>query len=184
MFPGHRSRLALAAVLLTAGTAACGGGPATPSSGTAAVTVGTPTAELGSLPAVDGFLFQEGFDAVPGFLRGVEASLGGEIEAEIVESGVATRGNDSVIIIAFGFPRTGDEVSIDSMGRILDGMEDSLQAPAARGLDGRAYVIDAEGQSVVMAPWARTDYLVLLFLSGPTEATHDLARGILGANGS
>ncbi len=182
MFPRSRSRPRLTVpgmigLSLALALAACTApGPASPTA------AGSPTAELGILPAVEGFTYRDGIGAVPGFVRGVDTTLAGEegdSGVEVLQAGLATRGEDEVLVIAFGFPGATDEASVDAMGRILDGMEDTLQAPAVRGLDDRAYVIDGEGQSVVMAPWARTDHLVLLFVNGPTAATHDLARGIL-----
>lgn len=184
MSPGTPLRLVLAVAMLATVTAGCGSaGSSSPAATGGPVAGDTPTAELGVLPAVEGFTYVSGLRAVPGFVRGVEDSVGEEAGVEIVEAGLATRGADEVLVIAFGFPGTTDEATIDNMGRILDGMEDSLQAPAMPGLEGAGYAIDAEGQSVIMAPFARAPYLVLLFVNGPREATHDLARGILGAGG-
>lgn len=136
---------------------------------------------LGAFPGVEGFAYREEPGIVPGFVEGAEESLAGAAELAIVQAAVASRGEDEVSIIAFGFPGSEDTQAVDHFARIIDGLEDALQAGAERGLDGEAYVMTSEGRTVVMAPWGRTDHLVFLFFAGPTEATQDLSAAILNA---
>jgi len=136
---------------------------------------------LGAFPGVEGFAYREEPGIVPGFVEGAEQSLAGAAELAIVQAAVASRGEAEVSVIAFGFPGVEDTAAVDSFARVIDGLEDALQAGAERGLDGEAYVLTSEGRSVVMAPWGRTEHLVFLFLAGPTEATQDLAAAILNA---
>ena len=174
---------ALLAILLVA----CGS-PATstdpdPASIPAASTPGPIGSGLGALPGVEGFAFREQPAIVPGFVAGVEESLAGVAELEIGQAAVASRGEDEVALITFGFPGASDTQAVDYMARILDGMEEGFQAAAERGLDGEGYVMNFGGQTVVVAPWGRTEsgQLVLVFFHGPTEATQDLAAAILNA---
>lgn len=169
-----------AAALVACGSAATSTDPAT-STATSAATPGPVGAGLDPLPGVEGFAYRVQPGIVPGFLEGAEESLAGAAEPEIVQAAVASREGDEVAVIAFGFPGATDAQAVDYMARILDGMEDAFQAGAERGLDGEAYVMTFEGRSIVLAPWARTEYLVFLFLNGPTEATTDLAAAILNA---
>jgi hypothetical protein len=136
---------------------------------------------LGAFPGVEGFAYREEPGIVPGFVEGAEESLAGAAELAIVQAAVASRGEEEVSVIAFGFPGTEDTQAVDALGRVIDGLEDALQAGAERGLDGEAYVLTSEGRSVVLAPWGRTDHLVFLFFAGPTEATQDIAAAILNA---
>ena len=100
----------------------------------------------------------------------------------IIQAAVASRDDDEVSVIAFGFPDAADDPqAVDYFARVVDTMEDAFQAGAERGLDGEAYVMTNEGRSLVLAPWGRTDYLVFLFFDGPTEATQELAAAILNA---
>jgi hypothetical protein len=174
----------LVAVLLVA----CG--PSSSSSATdsasgppaAANTPGPVGVGLGPLPGVEGFAYREQPGIIPGFVRGAEESLDGEAEVQVVEAAVASRGDDEVAVIAYAFPGATDAQAVDYMARILDGMEDGFQAAAERGLDGEAYVMEFDGQTVVMAPWGHLDdSLVFLFFHGPTEATSDLAAAYLSA---
>jgi hypothetical protein len=136
---------------------------------------------LGAFPGVEGFAYREEPGIVPGFVEGAEESLAGAAELAIVQAAVASRGEDEVSMIAFGFPGADDTQAVDYFARITDGLEDALQAGAERALDGEAYVLTSEGRSVVLAPWGRTDHLVFLFFAGPTETTQDLAAAILNA---
>lgn len=170
----------LAAVLVACGSPATSTDSGTPTA-TPAATPGPVGAGLDPLPGVEGFAYRVQPGIVPGFLEGAEESLGGAAEPEIVQAAVASREGEEVAVIAFGFPGKTDTQAVDYMAGILDGMEDAFQAGAERGLDGEAYVLTFEGRSIVMAPWARTDYLVFLFFNGPTEATTDLAAAILNA---
>ena len=136
---------------------------------------------LGAFPGVEGFAYREEPGIVPGFVEGAEESLAGAAELAIVQAAVASRGDEEVSVIAFGFPGTEDTQAVDYFARVIDGLEDGLQVGAERGLDGEAYVLTSEGRSVVLAPWGRTDHLVFLFFAGPTEATQDLSAAILNA---
>ncbi len=141
----------------------------------------SPGQRLGTLPGVDGFAYRAAGGAVPGFVEGANATLDGDAEVEIIQASVATRDDDDVSVIAFGFPGATDTESIDYFARMIDDMEDGLQAGSERGLGGSAYLITADGQTIVLAPWGRTDHLVFLFISGPKGPTEDLATAILDA---
>jgi hypothetical protein len=178
----------VAAVALALGLAACGSAPpstdAPVPSGSAAATPGPVGAGLGLLPGVEGFAYREQPLIVPGFVAGANESLAGDAEVEAVQAAVASRDGDEVAVIAFTFPDATDTDAVEYMARILDGMEDAFQAGAQRGLDGEAYVLTFEGQSIVMAPWARregSDDLIFLFFNGPTRASQELAAAILNA---
>ena len=146
-----------------------------------ALTPGPVGSGLGALPGVEGFAYRDQPAIVPGFVAGAEESLAGAAEVEIMQAAVASRGGDEVGVIAFSFPGAADTQAVDYMARILDGMEEGFQAPAERGLDGEAYVMTFQGQTVVMAPWGHTEdgQLVFLFFRGPTETTQQLAAAIL-----
>lgn len=177
------SILALAAVVILA---AC-----TTATPTTTVSVGSPVAvaappgeALGALPGVEGFSYRAEDGAVLGFLAGANETLDGDAEVRIVQAAVASRGSDEISLIAFGFPGTTDAAAVDLFARVLDGMEDGFQAGSQRGLGGGAYVLSADGQSVVLAPWGRTDgSLVFLFAHGPTGVTEQLSAAILGLEG-
>ena len=176
-----RAAPAIIAILLVAcGTAATSSEP-----GNATIppdtTPGPVGSGLGALPGVEGFAYREEPGIVPGFAAGAEESVAGAAELAIVQAAVASRGEDEVSVIAFGFPGAEDTQAVDHFARVIDGLEDGLQVGAERGLDGEAYILTSEGRTVVMAPWGRTDHLVFLFFAGPTEATQDLAAAILNA---
>jgi hypothetical protein len=183
----HRTHLAarlvpaIFAILLVA----CGNAATSSAPGDATIppdsTPGPVGSGLGAFPGVEGFAYREEPGIVPGFVEGAEESLAGAAELAIVQAAVASRGEEEVSVIAFGFPGTEDTKAVDALARIIDGLEDALQTGAERGLDGEAYVLTSEGRSVVLAPWGRTDLLVFLFFAGPTEATQDLAAAILNA---
>ena len=178
----------IAALALALALAACGtttpndtsdgdGGSGAPAATTAPVGAG-----LGLRPGVEGFSYRQEAAIVPGFLDGAKESLGDDVEVAISQAAIASRGDDQVSVIAFGFPGAVDDVhAVDDMAKIVDGMEDGFQAPAERGLDGEAYVLTREGRSIVVAPWGHTDHLVFLFFEGPTDATSDIASAILNA---
>jgi hypothetical protein len=146
-----------------------------------ALTPGPVGSGLGALPGVDGFAYRDEPGIVPAFVAGAEESLQGAAEVRIVQAALASRGDDEVAVIGFGFPGVSDSQAVDYMARVLDGMEDGFQAPAQRGLDGEGYVMTFDGQTVVVAPWGHTEdgELIFLFFSGPTEATQQLAAAIL-----
>jgi hypothetical protein len=174
--------LAIVAILTLSacGSIAAPSEAAVPSAGASAA----PGEPLGAFPGVGEFAWHAESGAVPGFLQGTTTSLGEEVEVEIVQAAVATRGEEQVSVIAFGFPGASDEQAVDYFARVLDGMEDGFQAGAQRGLGGDAYVMTAAGQTVVVAPWGRrTDHLVFIFALGPTGPTEELATGILDAQG-
>jgi hypothetical protein len=183
----HRTQFAacVAQAFLAILLVACGSAATSSAPGDATIppdtTPGPVGSGLGAFPGVEGFAYREEPGIVPGFVQGAEQSLEGAAELEIVQAAVASRGEEEVSMIAFGFPGTEDTQAVDYFARIIDGLEDALQAGAERGLDGEAYVLTSEGRSVVLAPWGRTDHLVFLFLNGPTEATQDLAGAILNA---
>jgi hypothetical protein len=177
-----RSAPALLAIALVA----CGASPTPSDAGPTAsrgpaLTPGAVGEPFGALPGVEGFAYRDEPGIVPGFVAGAEESLAGAAELRILQAAVASRDQEEVAIIAFGFPGAPDAQAVDYMARILDGMEDGLQAAAQRGLDGEAYVMTFEGQSVVVAPWAHTQdgQLIFLFFRGPTQATQELAAAIL-----
>lgn len=166
--------LILALVLVALVAAACGSAAPTtaPPAG--------PGAGTGTLPEVEGFDYRTApGGSVSVFVDSATETLGDQVELEIVDALLATRGDDEVLAIAFGFPGTSDEQSVDYMARILDGLEDGFGAGSERGLGGLAYVIRAERQTIVIGPWGRTDHLVFLFALGPDQATRDLAAAIL-----
>jgi hypothetical protein len=177
----------LASAVLAIGLAACGAATTSSddtgsSSQPPAATPGPIGSGVGVLPGVEGFAYRQETGIVPGFVDGVDESLEGAAEVEIVDAAIASRGDDEVSVIAFGFPGAGEDTqAVDYFAQVIDTMEDGFQAGAERGLGGEAYVLTSEGRSIVMAPWGRTDYLVFLFFQGPTEATQDLAGAILSA---
>jgi hypothetical protein len=172
---------ALAMLLVACGPAASTDAPAT-STGAPAATPGPVGGALAPLPGVEGFAYRQAPQIVPGFVDGADESLAGAAEVEVIQAAIASRGDDDVSVIAFGFPTAGtDTQAVDYFARIVDGIEDGMQVGAERGLDGEAYILTSEGRTTVLAPWARTDFLVFLFLNGPTEATQDLAAAILNA---
>ena len=177
-----------ATVILSLALVACGTAatstdaqPDTETSQAPASTPGPVGSGLGALPGVEGFAYREHPGIVPAFVAGAEESLEGAADIRIAQAAVASRYDDEVAIIAFGFPGASDPQAVDYMARVLDGMEDGFQAAAQRGLDGEGYVMTFDGQSVVVAPWAHTEdgQLIFLFFSGPTEATQQLAAAIL-----
>jgi hypothetical protein len=177
------SILAVATMLVLA--ACTTAAPTTTTSVGSPVVVAAPPGErLGALPGVEGFSYRAEDRVVPGFLAGANETLDGDAEVRIVQAAVATRGSDEVALIAFGFPGATDAQAVDYFARVLDGMEDGFQAGSRRGLGGDAYVMSADGQSVVLGPWGRADgSLVFLFAHGPTEITEQLSAAILGVEG-
>jgi len=156
--------------------------PGAPASAPASVSLAaSPGERLGALPGVEGFAYRASSVAVPGFVEGANATLDGDAEVEIIQASVASRGDDDVSIIAFTFPGADDTQSIDYFARVIDDMEDGLQAGSERGLGGSGYLITAHGQTVVLAPFGRADSVVFLFLAGPVGPTEDLATAILDA---
>jgi hypothetical protein len=164
-------------IAATALLAACGS--TTP--GSAAVeAVASPGEALGAFPGVEGFSYRLQTD-VGGFLLGVQDTLGDQVDVEIGQAAVATRGEDEVSLVAFGFPGTTDTQAVDFFARVLDDMEDGFQAASQRGLGGDAYLMRANGQTVVLAPWGRTEHLIFLFALGPEGTTEELAAALLDA---
>jgi hypothetical protein len=172
----------LAILLVACGPAASPSADPGPATGAPAATPGPVGARIGVLPGVEGFAYREQPGIIPGFVAGARESLDGAAEVQIVQAAVASRDDEEVAVIAFAFPGATDTQAVDYMARILDGMEDGFQAGAERGLDGEAYVIAFDGQSVVVAPWGHIgNDLVFLFFNGRTEATQELAAAILNA---
>jgi len=165
----------IAAALLAACTASTSGSiPAAAS----------PGEQLGALPGVEGFAYRTEAGGVPGFLEGAEETLGDDVEVEIGQAAAATRGDEEVSVIVFSFPGADDGQAVDYFARILDDMEDGFQAGSQRGLDGKAYLMTGNDQTVVLAPWGRVgDDLVFLFALGPSGTTEDLAGAILNVEG-
>ena len=155
-------------------------GSATPSGGASLDAVASPGQALGAFPGVEGFSYRLDTD-VGGFLLGVQDTLGDQVDVEIGQAVVATRGEEEVSLIAFGFPGTTDTQAVDFFARVLDDMEDGFQAASQRGLGGEAYLMRAEGQTVVLAPWGRTEHLIFLFALGPEGATEQIAGALLDA---
>ena len=166
--------LGVAAIVL----AACG---STAPSGAASVeAVASPGEALGAFPGVEGFSYRLETD-VGGFLLGVQDTLGDQVDVEIGQAAIAARGEEQVSLIAFGFPGASDTQAVDFFARVLDDMEDGFQAASQRGLGGDAFLMRAEGQTVVLAPWGRTEHLIFLFALGPEGTTEELAGAILDA---
>lgn len=138
---------------------------------------------LGAFPGVEGFAYRLETGTVPGFVQGVHETLGDDVEVEIGQAVIATRDEEEVSLIAFGFPGTDDAQGVDFFARVLDDMEDGIGAGSQRGLNGDAYLMTANGQTLVLAPWGRAadGHLIFLFALGPTGATEELATGILDA---
>jgi len=136
-------------------------------------------------PGVEDWSYRLEPGTVPGFVRGVNETLGADVETEIGLAAVATRDDQEVSLIAFGFPGADDTQSVDYFARVLDDMEDGFQAGSQRGLGGDAYLMTAEGRTTVLAPFVRspTGHLVFLFAFGPEGPTEELAGAILEPGG-
>jgi hypothetical protein len=173
--------LALAVVLAACGTSPSPSQSAPPTIPPSLLAVASPGEPLGALPAVEGVAYRTELNGIAGFVGNSKESIGEDVEIEIVQSVVATRGDDAVSIIAFGFPGATDTEAVDYFARIIDKMEDGFGAGSQRGLDGRAYVMTADDRSVVLAPWGRLEYLVFLFAVGPADVTEGVVTGILDA---
>ena len=160
-------------------------GPTTTASVGSPVAVAAPAGEpLGALPGVPGFAYRAESGGVPGFLAGVEETLGEGVDVSIVQATVANRGDEEVSLIAFGFPGATDAEAADHLLAIVDDMEDGFQAGSELGLDGRAHVMSGNGQTVVLAPFGRTtDAVVFLFALGHAGPTEELVTAILDADG-
>lgn len=184
----HTRRLLLAPLTLLLVLSACGSSP-TPSPSQVAVptippslmAAASPGEPLGALPAVEGVGYRTELSGIAGFIGNAKESIGDDVEIEIVQSVIATHGDEAIPIIAFGFPGATDAEAVDHFGRIIDKMEDGFGAGSQRGLDGRAYVMTSDDRSVVLAPYGRLDYLVFLFAHGPAGATEEVMTGILDA---
>jgi hypothetical protein len=162
--------------------AACGA--TTPSNLPSIPPAASPGQPFGAFPGVEGFAYRLETGHVPGFLAGVQETLGDQVEIEIGQAAAATSGDQEVALIAFSFPGTDDAQAVDFFARVLDDMEDGFQAGAQRGLGGEAYVMTANGQTAVLTPWARTGQnLIFLFVVGPEGVTEELATGIVEAEG-
>jgi hypothetical protein len=178
--------LAFGAIVALAACTATDSPTASGSAGPQEPVVSSPGEALGSLPGVEGFSYRAEDRAARGFLAGANETLAGDAAVEINQSAIATRGSDEVSLISFGFPGAADADAIDYFARVLDDMEDGFQAGSQRGLGGGAYVMSANGESVVLAPWGRAQgsgNLVFLFALGPTGITEQLAAAILGVEG-
>lgn len=173
--------LAIAVVMVLA---ACSS-PAGPSTAASVNPVASPGDPLGVFPGVQGWSYRLEPGTVPGFVRGVEETLGAGIETEIGLAAIASRDDDQVSLIAFGFPGTDDTQGVDYFARVLDDMEDGFQAGSQRGLGGDAYLMTADGRTTVLAPFVRSPagHLVFLFALGPEGPTEELAGAILDAGG-
>jgi hypothetical protein len=174
-----RAMLGIATISLLA---ACGA--TTPSTAPSIPPAVSPGEAFGAFPGVEGFAYRLATGHVPGFLAGVQATLGDQVEIEIGQAAAATRGDEEVALVAFSFPGTDDAQAVDFFARVLDDMEDGFQAGAQRGLGGEAYVMTANGQTAVLTPWARAGQdLIFLFIAGPEGVTEELATEILEAEG-
>lgn len=144
----------------------------------------SPGEALGAFPGVDGFAYRLETGAVPGFLAGVQETLGDQVDLQIGQAAIATRGEAEVSLIAFSFPGADDSQAVDFFARILDDMEDGFQAGAQRGLGGDGYVMNANGLTTILAPMGRTTTreLIFLFALGPEGMTEELATAILDAD--
>lgn len=143
----------------------------------------SPGEALGAFPGVDGFAYRLETGTVPGFVQGVRETLGDQVEVEIGQAAIASRDDEEVSVIAFGFPGTNDTQGIDFFARVLDDMEDGFGAGSQRGLGGDAYLMTANGRTTVLAPWGRAadGHLIFLFAFGPAGTTEELVTGILDA---
>ena len=170
--------LAIAAVIALA---ACSS-TTQPSARASAIPPSSPGEALGAFPGVEGWSYRVEPGTVPGFLRGVEETLGEQVDTEIGLAAVATRGEDEVSLIAFGFPGADDTQSVDYFARVVDAMEGGLQAGSQRGLGGDAYLMTAEGRTTVLAPFVRSPagHLVFLFAFGAQGPPQEVAGAILG----
>ena len=172
-----RAMLGIAAISLLA---ACGA--TTPSTAPSSPPAVSPGEAFGAFPGVEGFGYRLVTGHVPGFLAGVQATLGDQVEIEIGQAAAATRGDEEVALIAFSFPGTEDAQAVDFFARVLDDMENGFQAGAQRGLGGDAYVMTGNGQTAILTPWARVgEDLVFLFIAGPEGVTEEFAIEILEA---
>ncbi|HEX7171646.1 MAG TPA: hypothetical protein VF365_03440 [Candidatus Limnocylindria bacterium] len=162
--------------------AACGS-TTTPSTAPSVEPQASPGQPLGAFPGVAGFAYRLETGTVPGFVQGVRETLGEQVEVEIGQAAIATRDNEEVSVIAFGFPGTDDTRAIDFFARVLDDMEDGFGAGSQRGLGGDAYLMTANGRTTALAPWGRAadGHLIFLFAFGPTGTTEELVTGILDA---
>ncbi|MDQ2674353.1 MAG: hypothetical protein M3Y40_06825 [Chloroflexota bacterium] len=173
--------LTLAAVTFLA---ACGTS-ATSAVPVASIPPSSPGEALGVFPGIEGWSYRVEPATVPGFLRGVQETLGDQVQTEIGLAAIATRGDDEVSLIAFGFPGADDTTSVDYFARVLDDMEDGFQAGSQPTLGGDAFLMTAEGRSTIMAPFVRSPagHLVFLFAFGPQGPTEELAAAVLAADG-
>lgn len=173
--------LAIAAITVLA---ACGS-PAEPSTSASAIPPSSPGEAFGVFPGVEGWAYRVEPGTVPGFVRGVEETLGQDVETEIGLAAVASRGDDEVSLIAFGFPGVEDSIAVDHFARVLDDMEDGFQAGSQRGLGGDAYLMKADGRTTILAPFVRSPagHLVFLFAIGPDGPTEELVGSILEPGG-
>ena len=173
--------LAIAALTFIA---ACGA-PTEPSVPASVDPVASPGEPLGVFPGVDGFSYRVSVATVPGFVSGVEQTLGPNVEVEIGLAAVASRDDEEVSLIAFGFPGADDTQSVDYFARVLDDMEDGFQAGSQRGLGGEAYLMTADGRTTILAPFVRSPagHLVFLFALGPEGTTEELATFLLEPGG-
>jgi hypothetical protein len=171
--------LAVAAVIVLSACTAT----TEPSARASAIPPASAGEALGVFPGVEGWSYRVEPGTVPGFVRGVEETLGEDVPVEIGLAAVATRGDDEVSLIAFGFPGADDTQSVDFFARVLDDMEDGFQAGSQRGLGGDAYLMTADGRTTVLAPFVRAPagHLVFLFAFGPDGPTEELAGAILEA---
>lgn len=180
-FPHPRLRPVLG-ILAAAILTACGA-TASPTASPipSLVSVASPGDALGALPGVEDYTYRLDLNSIPEFVANTRESVGGEVDVQIIQSAVARHETGDVSVIAFGFPGVTDDQAVDYFARVLDKMEDGFGAGSQRGLQDRAYLMRADGRTVVLAPWGRLDYLVFLFAVGPTETTEDLVSGILDA---
>ena len=148
-------------------------GATAPSAPASVRAVASPGEGLGAFPGVDGFAYRLEAGAVPGFLAGVQDTLGDQVDIQIGQAAIATRGDEEVSLIAFSFPGTDDAQAVDFFAHVLDDMEDGFQAGAQRGLGGDGYVMTNDGLATILAPMGRTteQQLIFLFAFGPAGTT-------------
>lgn len=160
-------------------------GASVPSTAASVRAAASPGEALGAFPGVEGFAYRLENGAIPGFLAGVQETLGDQVDLQIGQAAIATRGEEEVSLIAFSFPGTDDTQAVDFFARVLDDMEDGFQAGAQRGLGGDGYVMTANGLTTTLAPMGRTTdgALIFLFALGPAGTTEELATGILDGAG-
>jgi len=177
----------LLGIIVATSLAACSAASPTASPAPSLIPFASPGDPLGAFPAVEGVAYTLDLNSIPSFVANTRESVGEDVEIQVIQSAIASRTTGDtgetgdVSVIGFGFPGATDAEAVDYFARVIDRMEDGFGAGSRRGLGGRAYVMQADGRSAVLAPWGRLDYLVFLFALGPTDTTEEVVTAILDA---